>query len=486
VSDKRIDERVQELLDTLQLAVDRKRYRHKDFFLPYEKQIVFCDLGLSKRERLLMAGNQTGKTEIGAFECACHLTGEYPDWWLGKRWDRPVKAWAAGITGLSTRDVVQKKLCGEPGVESAFGTGMIPRECFVGKPSTARGVADLFDKIVVKHKSGGDSVLILKTYEQGRQKWQGDTLDFVWFDEEPEEEIYSEGLARLAGDGLAYMTFTPLLGMSDVVMSFVENDEHGNPHCEKPDKGLVMMTLDDVTHFTPEEKAKRISGYKDYEREARAKGIPILGGGRIFQVTEERIVEDALSYYPEHWTWLWGLDFGIDHPFAAVLIAWDKDADVIHIAHAIRMKDASILQHAAAMKPFGWIKVAWPQDGTQRDRGDLKPMSDHYKRAGVRMLPEHATFSDGSNSTEAGVTEMDERFKTGRLKVARHLTEWFEEFRLYHRKDGLIVKIRDDLMSATRVAIMAKRKASVRQPMPDNRGGSGPQMAIGVDDDPWG
>src|SRR3954465_12254292 len=105
-----VDPKIQEILDALQAADDRRTSRAKDFFEPYPKQQEFCDMGSFKRRRLLAAGNQTGKTEVGAFEVACHLTGEYPDWWLGRRWDRPVKAWAAGITGLSTRNVVQKKL----------------------------------------------------------------------------------------------------------------------------------------------------------------------------------------------------------------------------------------------------------------------------------------------------------------------------------------------------------------------------------------
>lgn len=483
---------VQELLETLELAAARKNFRIKDYFKPYQKQMEFCDLGISKRERLLMAGNRTGKTFTGAFECACHLTGEYPDWWFGKRWDRPVEAWAAGVTALSTRDVVQDKLCGKPGNESAFGTGMIPKDAFVGKPTLARGISGLFDTILVKHVSGGNSVINLKSYEQGRDKWQGSTLDFVWFDEEPPMEIYNEGLTRLKEGGMVYMTFTPMEGMSDVVLSFIETDEAGSPKIRTKDekgsqitsKGLVMMGLDDVTHFSEEDKKLRIDGYKPYEREARIRGIPILGSGRIFQVAEEMIIEDAISYIPDHWVFLWGIDFGIDHPFAASQIAWDRDADVIHVISTVRMKNAMILQHAAAIKPHGWIRVAWPQDGHQRDASDLQPLAKMYKTAGLRMLDRHAAFPDGSNSTEAGITEMDERMKTGRFKVARHLQDWFEEFRLYHRKNGLIVKVRDDLMSATRVAVMAKRFASakMREPKP---GDTGQKMAIGWDDEPW-
>lgn len=447
-----------EELEALEALAQRKQYRRIDFFAPYAKQQEFIDLGSCKRERLLMAGNQTGKSETGAYECAMHLTGLYPDDWLGRKWNRPVKAWASGVTSLSTRDIIQKKLMGEPGVKDLYGTGMIPKDLIVDT-SLARGVTDLFDTITVRHVSGGVSILKLKSYEQGRQKWQGDTVDFVWFDEEPEEDIYSEGLTRItATGGMVYMTFTPLLGMSKVVMRFLNE--------ASPDRGVVSMTIDDALHVDPEERERIIAGYTAHEREARAKGIPLLGSGRIFQVTEELIREPAIQHYPSHWCWLWGLDFGIHHPGAGVLIAWDRDADIVHVVHAFKMKDMSPMAADKHMKPFGWIKVAWPQDGHQRDTGNLQPLAKQFKAAGLRMLDHHATFPDGSNSTEAGIAEMDERFKTGRLKVAEHLSEWFEEFRMYHRKDGLIVKLHDDIMSATRVAVMAKRYASMREPKP--------------------
>src|ERR1700721_1932298 len=86
-------------LAALEAARDLKLYRHIDYFEPYEKQRKFFDLGATKRERLLTAGNQQGKTEAGAFETACHLTGQYPEWWRGRRFDGPVKCWAWGGRG---------------------------------------------------------------------------------------------------------------------------------------------------------------------------------------------------------------------------------------------------------------------------------------------------------------------------------------------------------------------------------------------------
>jgi len=195
-------------LEGLEAAATLKAENKSAFFKPYPKQALFVQLGASKRERLLMAANQSGKTEIGAYETACHLTGLYPLWWRGKRFKKPTKGWIAGESSTVVRDVQQKKLCGEPGVVASFGTGMIPKDCLLDW-SLARGITDAYDTIQVKHVSGGISIARFKSYEQGREKFQAETIDFGWPDEEPSEEIYSEFLTRLSEGGIMYMTFTP-------------------------------------------------------------------------------------------------------------------------------------------------------------------------------------------------------------------------------------------------------------------------------------
>src|ERR1700676_1860763 len=119
--------KLEDNLKTLQALAYAKKYNKLDFYKPYPKQKEFHDLGATKRERLFMAGNQIGKTWAGAFEVAMHLTGRYPDWWAGKRFDKPIKAWAVGDGSIMVRDTIQKLLCGEAGVDSAFGTGAIPK-----------------------------------------------------------------------------------------------------------------------------------------------------------------------------------------------------------------------------------------------------------------------------------------------------------------------------------------------------------------------
>ncbi len=444
---------LKEILAGLEALDYRRTYQKFYDFAPYPKQMEFLALGRIKRERLLIAGNQNGKTHTGAFEAAAHLTGLYPDWWRGRRFDKPTKGWVAGETSLVVRDVQQKKLCGEPGVDEEFGTGMIPKDLFVDKPSLARGITDAYDTIQVRHVSGGVSVARFKSYEQGRTKFQGESIDWGWADEEPPEDVYAELLTRtVATGGMCFMTFTPLKGRSSVVMRFLdEPDDY---------RGVTTMTIDDALHIPAAERAKIIAAFLPHEREARARGVPTLGSGRIFMTPETIITEPPIEYIPEHWVKLWGIDFGIGHPFAAALLLWDRDNDVIHVHHAYRVADALPIQHAFAMKQIGAaVPVAWPKDGADREKSSGEPLAAAYKKHDLRMLSEHATWPDGKLSTEAGILEMDDRMRSGRFKVAAHLSEWFDEYRFYHRKDGQIVKMKDDLMSATRVGVMMKRFA---------------------------
>ena len=152
-----------------------------------------------------------------------------------------------------------------------------------------------------------------------------------------------------------------------------------------------------------------------------------------------------------------------------VWIAWDRDTDTMHVYDTYKRREASPAMHSAAIRAKGvWIPVAWPHDGLQHDKGgSCITLAQQYREMGVAMLREHATFpasrqsETGAYGLEAGLMEMFDRMQTGRLKVARHLNDWFEEFRLYHRDEGKVVKEGDDLMSATRVAMMMLRKAAV-------------------------
>lgn len=434
-----------------------ERYRREwglMFYRPYPKQKEFHALGVVKRERALIAGNQLGKTLGAGSESAMHATGIYPEDWSGRRYDRPIRAWVAGVTGESTRDNPQRILLGPVG---AIGTGTIPKD-HIAKTSSARGVPDAVETVLVKHVSGGVSQITFKAYLDGREKWQGESLDFVWFDEEPPPDIYTEGLTRTnATKGGVFCTFTPLLGMSDVVMRFWQHRDH-------PDRGMVLMTIDDVGHYTEEEKNRIISAYPEHEREARANGVPMLGSGRIYPVAESVIKEQTVEV-PNTWPQLIGMDFGWqDHPTAAVKIAWDKANDVVHITSAYRQSGQPLPVYATAIKAMGRYPIAWPHDGLIHDKSSGIQIAQLYRKQGLKLLQEHAQFPDErKNGVEAAIQETLLRMQTRRLRVDSNLHDWFEEFRLWHYKDGKPVLEREDLMKATHYALMMLRYARAEE-----------------------
>lgn len=224
-------------------------------------------------------------------------------------------------------------------------------------------------------------------------------------------------------------------------------------------KSITRMTIDDAEHYTPAQRASIIASYPAHEREARTRGIPTLGSGRVFPIEDDAIVEE-MPVVPGHWRQIGALDFGWDHPTAAVKLAHDADVDVVHVVAAYRVRQATPILHAAALRPWGdKLPWAWPHDGLQHDKTSGDQLAEQYGAQGLNMLLERATFEDGSSGVEAGVMLMLDRMQTGRLKVAKHLVEWLDEFRLYHRDKGVIVKERDDLMSATRYGLMMLRFA---------------------------
>lgn len=178
-----------------------------------------CD-GSPHRERCFMAANRIGKTDAGSYETTLHLTGLYPQWWTGKRFSRPVKCWACGDTSKTTREVIQRKLYGplsDPGV------GMIPGDQILHR-TAKQGISEALDTIYVRHVSGGTSSVTLKSYQEGRESFQADAIDFGWMDESPVFPIYTEILMRtMTTDGQVILTFTPLNGLDELVLSFLPN-----------------------------------------------------------------------------------------------------------------------------------------------------------------------------------------------------------------------------------------------------------------------
>lgn len=431
-------------------------------YQPYPWQREFHAAGADNVERMLMAANRVGKTQCAGAEVCYHLTGDYPEWWKGKVFQRPTLVWTGSPTNETSRDIVQSELLG--GLGEKLGTGWVPRKFIHGTPKTRQaGVKDVVDSFAVRHKSGGLSVCNLKTYEQGWTKWQGTAPHVVWNDEEPDDYmIYSESQTRvLTSNGCLLTTFTPLRGVTDLVQHFQEM--HGT-------NGVYLKgaSWDDAPHLSQEDKDRLSRSYRAHERAARTQGIPMLGEGAVFPVADEDIRIDPFPI-PPHFARIKGCDFGIDHPAAGVELAIDRDQDIINVIDCYRKANELPPYHAAWFnKSHRMIPVAWPHDGMNREKAGGRTLADAYREHGVAMLSKSARYAKVPGETEKGgpqpvepiVNEILERMMTGRFKVFSNQPDWFEEKRSYHRKDGIIVPRRDDVLKATFYAVMMRRYAT--------------------------
>ena len=415
-----------------------------------------------------MAANRIGKSYCGSMELSYHLTGLYPEWWEGRVYNQPIVAWAGGVSNETTRDIVQFELLGSPDDPDAFGSGTIPKN-YIIKTERKPGVPNAKSVALVRHVSGGNSSLFFKAYEMGVEKWQGRSVDAIWLDEEPGRDIYSQAVTRtLDRKGMVYMTFTPEQGMTETVASFMNNLQKG--------QSLVNATWDDASeqvmsqrghpgHLNEDVMQQILSSYSPHEREMRRYGRPSIGSGLIFPIQEEQIITDPIVL-EDHWPRIAAIDFGWDHPTALVWGAVDLDEETFYVYDCYRMSKASPTIHAQAIRSRpNFIPIAYPHDGNRRDSMGNPGLADQYRNLGCNVLLDHFTNppalgeNKGGNSVEEGLMAMLQAMENGKFKVFSTLSDWFEEFRMYHRKGGKVVPIRDDLMSATRYCFQSQRFA---------------------------
>ena len=460
---------LQQAVDIARELRQRERYNRIDSYDPYPYQSAFHKTGSEANQRLLMAANRIGKSYCGAAELSFHLTGLYPSWWSGRRYRQPIIAWAGGVSNETTRDIVQFELLGSPDDPDAFGSGAIPKNLII-KTERKPGIPNAKSVALIKHVSGGNSSLFFKAYEMGQEKWQGRSVDCIWLDEEPPRDIYSQAVTRtLDRRGMVYMTFTPENGMTETVASFVNN--------LKPGQSLNNATWDDATeevrsvlyggrgHLNEEVMEQIMNTYAPHEREMRRYGRPSIGSGLVYPVSEEKLMVDPLTL-KKHWPRVCGIDFGYDHPTAVVWMAWDRDEDVIYVYDCYRQAKAPPAVHATAIKTRpDFVPIIWPHDGYRKDSMGNPGLAEQYRSLGCNLLPFHFENppalgeKKGGNSIEVGIMDLLQRMEDGKFKVFSTLSEWWMEFRMYHRKEGKIVPLHDDLMSATRYAGMSLRFA---------------------------
>lgn len=430
------------------------------------KHKLFFDAGKNYYERVFAASNRTGKSLSGAFETACHATGLYPSWWNGRVFDHPVKVWACGADAKSTRDTAQKELLGPIG---SWGTGMIPAE-LLGKCSMLAGVPQGVDFIEIKHVSGGKSVISFKNYAQDIKAFYGTAMDVIWLDEECPENIYNECLIRtMTTEGLVFVTFTPLHGLTPLVVKFYakadllggargldgvtpENQEAaaGTEEQEarlmnrtKVAKAIINAGWDDAPWLSEDSKRRMLDDTLPHLREARSKGIPAMGSGSIYPIPLADITVDPFPI-PDYYERLYALDVGWNKT-AVLWAARNPDTDVIYLYDEHYQGESPPAVHAEAIKSRGaWIPGVIDPASRGRSQVDGMKLMSMYKEMLRDLYP-------AKNEVDSGIVNMYNRIASGKLKVFSTLKNFQKEYILYRRDlNGKIVKENDHLMDTLR------------------------------------
>lgn len=469
-----MEEELLKLLSEQEIAV---RYRKIDTLYQdtghfrrelYPKHVEWMNASLQHSQLAFIAANRTGKTLTAACLMSWHLTGEYPTWYTGRRFLNAISAWAIGQTAQLTVEVMQDALLGDISSPETFGTGTIPRDRIIGSSRKA-GSSNAIETIRIRHTSGSISRLTFKSYEQGRTVLQGTKKQVIWLDEEPTDMgVYTECLTRTADKyepGIILCTFTPLFGMSDIVLSFLEGGQfpEDNVPSHDNDKFVTNVTWDDVPHLTKEWKERTYNSYSPHERGARSLGIPSLGAGAVYPISEEDIVVEPLpGGIPDWWPRCYALDVGWNKT-AAVWLAIDPDSQAIYVYREYFVGNLHPAIHASNLQhPDDWIPGVIDPAAQGRSQSDGFKLLDIYREYGLNL-----ELAD--NSVEAGIYDVRSKLESGRLKIYSTLSSLRKQYRTYARDENGKIKqqtqeCRHDLLDALRYGIRSGISLAITKP----------------------
>ena len=222
---------------------------------------------------------------------------------------------------------------------------------------------------------------------------------------------------------------------------------------------LVQASWSDVPHLTEEAKASLLASLPAYQRDARTKGIPVLGSGAVYPVPDSDIVVPDIEIQ-KHWPRCFGMDVGWNRT-AVCWLALNRDTDVLYMYAEHYRGEAEPVIHAEAVKARGsWIRGAIDPSSRGRGQADGRALIGMYRDLGLDL-------TEADNSVETGIYELLTRMTSGRLKVFQSCQNFLAEFRLYRRDEkGRIVKDRDHLCDALRYGHSKMHELLRTQPAP--------------------
>jgi phage terminase large subunit-like protein len=443
-------------------ALERRKRYNKISFLDeaywYPSQLKFFETGSGDaRVRLLAGGNRVGKTDTGAAEISWHASGDYPSFWRGRRFDKPPRIWVVGFSQGVVRDTLQRKLLGNI---DDIGSGMVPLEYLAKRPIMYMGGTGACDTFFVTHrgldgKVNGVSEISYKSFEQRRERLQGEGIQLAWLDERPPADVFSEVVARtLDTNGDVIVTYTPAGEDKDSIdYKFFETSS--------ANRALVMIDPSEAKHIAETARESFESDLPEHERQARIWGMPAQGRGPMFDAAAISYASNnhvLLDEVAKDAKFVVGTDIG---HFAAVLFAWSPQLRKGWVVDAITCPSGTILSEEVRrvhdMCQGLNAPAVLPHDANRRDPTTGKTWRDVYRASGLNVLAQHPVNQGGGLDPKIGFAVIQQLLAERRLVINKSCTELIQQLRLLHKNEkDEIVKERDHLCDALRNAVMMR------------------------------
>ena len=443
-----------DLMYKLKLVKNELEKRKKDDFLSryntgkkiHKKQLEFHKC--NKKNRWVFGGNRSGKTECGAVETIYLARGIHP-----YKKNKPISCWVVSLSKQVQRDVAQEKIL------------HYLRKDWIEKVVMASGRSDsaesgIIDFILVRNVFGSLSKIGFKSCDQGREKFQGSSLDFVWFDEEPPYDIYQECRMRvLDKKGMIFGTMTPLKGLTWVYNEIYLNENNDS------EVWHIEMEWADNPYLDKDEIEAMTKSLSQDELESRRYGKFMQCGGLVYSEFDENVnVIDPFDV-PKEWQDNISIDPGLNNPLSAHWYCEDYDGNVYVVAeHYAQGKD--VYYHANKIKEIcqkldwhytnGKISALIDSAAMQRTLASSKSVVDLFYENDILVNPRV------NKDMFSGINTVKRYLKDGEGKphlfIFRNCTNLIREIKSYWWGDNdLPIKRDDHCLDEMRYYLMDKQ-----------------------------
>ena len=327
-----------------------------------------------------------------------------------------------------------------------------------GKKSSAE--YGIIDYVLIRNVFGGLSKVSFKSCDQGREKFQGTSLDFVWFDEEPPKDIYDECRMRVIDRvGDIWGTMTPLKGLTWVYDEIYLNSkddkevwhEHiewaDNPFLDKSEVEALSKCLDEETLSS-----------RRYGRFCEAEGM-------VYKEFEQSRHVIQPFDVPFEWQDEISIDPGLNNPLACLFFATDYDGTV-YVVGEWYMAGKDVDYHAQKIKELAH-KLNWHTDAKGRLTALIDSAADQHTLASAKSVSE--LFYDrgilvNTNVDKqlfSGIAQVKSYFTADKIKIFSCCTNLIRELKTYWwGKGDKPIKKDDHALDALRYYLAAKPKAA--------------------------